>query len=476
MTLATPNMTQKDINKVINIIAKTLVESPRNIFNKSLTEKKVELKALFGELQKEADEFIGESKLLKKALTNEGYSMIVDNILSGSVESIKLLNNALKDYATIKDMKLALEELTPNERKILEFAMNNAHNENEIRRLVSELLHIRNYHEIVKTEEKDDKKLSYIIDYEHTKQRIINLKSQLFDINKDIAYMAFDEKYQKFYVTKKDNKDYLYVINKQENMWNIRKTMEYFSEYLLNLFPCWMMSPENVSSVMPLKQNLFDVVVFDEASQIFVENSIPTIYRGKNVAIAGDRKQLKPTSTFMKRYMGNENFEELSLTEQAALEVESLLDLATSRYSNANLTYHYRSKYEELINFSNYAFYDEKLQIAPNISKNIKKPIERIKVDGKWFERRNHEEATEVVKLIKKILTTRTNNETIGVITFNTEQEHYIADIIDIECQKDPEFKELFLKECARKENGEDTGLFIKNIENAAKNFARTIP
>ena len=249
-------------------------------------------------------------------------------------------------------------------------------------------------------------------------------------------------------------------------MWNIRKTMEYFSDYLLNLFPCWMMSPENVSSVMPLKPNLFDVIIFDEASQIFIENSIPTIYRGKSVAIAGDRKQLKPTATFMKRYMGNENFDDLSLTEQAALEVESLLDLATSRYTNANLTYHYRSKYEELINFSNYAFYDEKLDIAPNICKNVYKPIERIKVNGIWSDRKNHEEAVEVVKILKKILKERDKNQTIGIITFNTEQEHYIADIIDIECQKDPAFRETYLKEFNRKDNGEDTGLFIKNIEN----------
>ena len=75
-----------------------------------------------------------------------------------------------------------------------------------------------------------------------------------------------------------------------------------------------MFYPENVSSIIPLKADLFDVIIFDEASQIFIENSIPTIFRGKSVAIAGDRKQLKPTTTFMKRYIGNENFEDMSLT------------------------------------------------------------------------------------------------------------------------------------------------------------------
>ena len=465
MYLASPKIPAKEISKVIKIIAKNEAGASKKS-RKEYLERVQQLESLYSELKEETNTFIGETKLLKKALTNEGYSLIVDNILSGSNPALRLLSNALKDYATIKDMRLALEGVSANEKAVLKFALDNSTSEEEMHQVIGNMLNTRNYHEIVKAEEQEDRKLSFILDYENTKQRIITLKSEIFEINKEIAYVSFNDRYSKYYNSRKDNKDYLYVINKQENMWNIRKTMEYFSEYLLNLFPCWMMSPENVSSVMPLKQDLFDVIVFDEASQIFIENSIPTIYRGKSVAIAGDRKQLKPTTTFMKRYMGNEALEELTLSEQAALEVESLLDLATSRYSNANLTYHYRSKYEELINFSNYAFYDEKLQIAPNISKNVYKPIERIKVNGKWIERRNHEEAIEVVKTIKKIFETRENNETIGVITFNTEQEHYIEDIIDVECQKDPVFREKYLKECARKENGEDTGLFIKNIEN----------
>ena len=466
MCLVNPNLEEKEINRIITIIAKSSQLDNTKISKKELNSKCEDLRRTFSQLEEDVRKFIGEDSLLKHALTSEGYSIIVDNILCGSKSSIKKLNDALKNFAVIKDMRQNLEMLSDNERLVLEFAYTLSKSEEDIREVVVKLLPIRNYHEIVKAEEKEDKKLSIIIDYENTKQRIISLKSELLDINRNIAYIAFNNIYSDFYSSRKDNKDYLYVINKQENMWNIRKTMEYFSDYLLRLFPCWMMSPENVSSVIPLKPDLFDVIIFDEASQIFIENSIPTIYRGKYVAIAGDRKQLKPTSTFMKRYMGNENFEDLTLTEQAALEVESLLDLATSRYTNANLTYHYRSKYEELINFSNYAFYDEKLQIAPNTKRNVVKPIERIKVNGTWQERRNHEEAVEVVKTIKKILNTRDNNQTIGVITFNTEQEHYIADIIDVECQKDPIFREAYLKEANRKENGEDTGLFIKNIEN----------
>lgn len=89
---------------------------------------------------------------------------------------------------------------------------------------------------------------------------------------------------------------------------------------------------------------MFDIILFDEASQVFIENTLPTIYRGKYIVVAGDSKQLRPTATFMKRYLGNDSEDELDLATQAALEVESLLDLATSRYTSTNLTYHYRSK------------------------------------------------------------------------------------------------------------------------------------
>ena len=169
----------------------------------------------------------------------------------------------------------------------------------------------------------------------------------------------------------------------------------------------------------------------------------------------------------MKRYMGAGEDDDLDYTTQAALEVESLLDLAVSRYASANITYHYRSKNEELIDFSNMAFYNGSLQIAPNVSKNIhQKSIERILVDGKWRDRKNVEEAEKIVELIKKILKTRKNNETIGVITFNVDQETCIEELIDKKCFEDEEFRNLYLKENSRVENGEDVSLFIKNLEN----------
>ena len=186
------------------------------------------------------------------------------------------------------------------------------------------------------------------------------------------------------------------------------------------------------------KKDLFDLVVFDEASQIFIEAALPSIYRGTRIVVAGDNKQLRPTSGFVRRYLGDDSFDyNMDLSTQAALEVESLLDLATAKYHPVYLSYHYRSASAELIDFSNMAFYDNKLQIAPNITKSLDQPpIERIKVQGSWKYRRNHEEAETVVKLVKSIYKERKQNESIGIVTFNIEQKEYIEDLLDAECEK----------------------------------------
>ena len=107
------------------------------------------------------------------------------------------------------------------------------------------------------------------------------------------------------------------------------------------------------------------------------------------------------------------------------------------------------------------------MQIAPNVNKEIRnKPIERILVNGLWNDRKNFVEAKQVVELLKKILKTRKNNETVGIITFNIEQETCIEDLIEEECKNDISFRNLILKEQNRVENGEDVSLFVKNLEN----------
>ena len=412
-------------------------------------------------------EYLEEYEFLREILTEEGYLMAVDGLLSGNNSILKMILNAVENYIGNQDIHKVLDNLTENQKFLLNFAYKNANSYSKYEEILNKILPLRIYHEILTYEDKLKNQLAQMTDFENIRTRIVALKKELNIISKQIAMQSFVEDYRSMIDGSIESKDFLYQISKKQNFWSIRKMMEVYSKYLFKLFPCWLLSPENVSTILPLCKNMFDIVLFDEASQVFIENTIPSMFRGKCVVVAGDAKQLRPTTTFMKRYMGASLDEDIDLSTQAALEVESLLDLAVSRFNSANITYHYRSKNQELIDFSNKAFYSGTLQIAPNVSKNLKqKPIERILVDGKWLDRKNVVEAKKVVELTKQILKTRKNNETIGIITFNSDQEALIEDLFDKECFKDETFRSKFIRETSRIENDEDVGLFVKNIEN----------
>lgn len=258
-------------------------------------------------------------------------------------------------------------------------------------------------------------------------------------------------------------------ISKIEEMCNRKRKMsvnKFMSKYkleMLDSIKIWLMTPEVVSDIMPFEKNIFDLVIFDEASQLYVEKSIPAIYRSKKVVVAGDQKQLKPSSLGQGRILDEIDEDEIS---DGFLEYESLLDAARYKYKHTMLNYHYRSKYEELIAFSNYAFYNGKLMVTSLAQKSDEKPIERIKVEnGMWIDKKNEQEANQVVKLIKEILKTRKNNETIGVITFNSSQMSLIEDLIDKEKMIDTNFATQMLAEENRYLNGENISFFVKNIE-----------
>ena len=413
------------------------------------------------------EKYIKDYDCLDKVLTADGYLSVIDNILRGNTSYIRLVYDALDNYISLRDVNKLIDSLDKNKQTVLNFAYKTSKNRTNFFDIISKLMDIRIYHEVLVYEEslKDD--LSVILDFANITAKIYKLKEEQLDIAYKLCSGKNSREYETLYETSKDNKDYLYQISKKQKYWPIRQTMEVFGKFILTLFPCWLLSPENVSNLLPLEKNMFDIVIFDEASQVFIESTIPTIYRGKSIVVAGDDKQLRPSATFMKRYLGAdpELLEDYSV--QAALEVDSLLDLAVARYDSANLTYHYRSRNQELIDFSNAAFYSSSLQIAPNISKNkTQRPIERYKVAGKWIDRRNPAEAKKIVELLKEIFATRKNNESIGIITFNSEQQGCIADAIDYAMARDPEFRSAILKERHRIDGGEDTSMFIKNLEN----------
>ena len=431
------------------------------------SKKEAEIRSKFIETRAAIDAHVREYDCLNKVMTPDGYLSVIDNILRGNTSYIKHVYDALDNYIDLRDIHKLFESLDKDKLAILNFAYSISKNYQNYVDILGKLLKIRIYHEVLKYETECKDELSKIVDFQNITARISRYKEEQATVSSKICAGKASKDYDTLYATAENNKDYLYQISKKQKYWPIRKTMEEYKDFIFKLFPCWLLSPDNVSSLLPLEKNLFDLVIFDEASQVFIESTIPAIYRGKNVVVAGDSKQLRPSTTFMKRYLGGDPENQEDYSVQAALEVESLLDLAVARYSSANLTYHYRSRHQELIDFSNHAFYGSNLQIAPNLSKNkLSRPIERYKVNGKWVDRKNTAEAKKIVDILKNIFATRKNNESIGIITFNADQQTCIADMIDKECAKDTDFRSAMLKEKLRLENGEDTSIFIKNLEN----------
>ncbi|MBQ4072079.1 MAG: hypothetical protein IJD51_06695 [Clostridia bacterium] len=413
------------------------------------------------------DEYAKDYAFLHLVFTDEAYALILDNLLRANSSYLKQVYEAIDGYVVHRDTAALFESFAGARLELLSFAYGAARSYAHYTEIIDRILPIRIYHELIYFEEACKEELSRTVDYLGTRGRILRLKEELEALSTRICALAGTHEYTEYYGERDNNKDFLYQISKKQKLWPIRKCTEVYGDYLMRLFPCWLLSPENVSSILPLDRGMFDTVIFDEASQVFIESTIPAIYRGKSIVVAGDSKQLRPSSTFMKRYLGTDPEAEEDPARQAALEVESLLDLAVARYESANLTYHYRSRHSELIDFSNSAFYSGKLQIAPNTSKNLhNRPIERIKVDGRWIERRNVEEADRIVALLSELFRTRKNNESIGIITFNSDQQSCIADRIDREAARNEEFRSHMLREKNRIEGGEDVSLFIKNLEN----------
>lgn len=249
-------------------------------------------------------------------------------------------------------------------------------------------------------------------------------------------------------------------VTKKKQSKPIRKLIEQYHDIgIFDFIPIWLVTPETVSSIFPLKKQLFDLVIFDEASQCNVEDAMPALYRARRAVIAGDDKQLPPCNIGKDKFINDEDESENSLIDS-----ESLLDLSKIRFIRKPLCWHYRSKYEELINFSNHAFYGGSIQIAPNVSTfTEEKAINWIKVpNGFWQNGYNEIEAKEVVQVLKKTLS-ENRDKSIGIIAFNKEQAERIDKLIDREIQIDPEFAALYSIMMSK---DIDKRLFVKNIEN----------
>ncbi|QNO14099.1 DUF4011 domain-containing protein [Alkalicella caledoniensis] len=406
---------------------------------------------------------------LKSVIIEGSYYDMVNQLLDGKyiVDKLQKIENAIDKY---QEFKLLAHKISVNnelENQLLEDAGSRASTVDDLKgeiNLIMDFVILEKTLEIEKT--LGDTALLDYTRFNDLKAQINTLMAEKNELTPSLILNEWNAKEFK-YLKSPLFREYKRQANKKRMLWPIRKYISEFDKLIFSSFPCWLLSPETVSDILPFTKDLFDIIIFDEASQIFIENSLPTIYRGNRVVIAGDDKQLKPSSTFKAKFDDIEE-EEFSLENAAALEEESLLDLAKVNYDSVHLNYHYRSQFEELINFSNYAFYNGRLQVSPNIkNSNSSDPaIQRIKVKGKWLDRKNTEEAEKVVEIVSQILKERADNQTIGVITFNISQKDLIQDLLDKRASSDPEFKIRYAHEIDRKKGNEDVSFFVKNIEN----------
>ncbi|MFC4389065.1 AAA domain-containing protein [Gracilibacillus marinus] len=276
-------------------------------------------------------------------------------------------------------------------------------------------------------------------------------------------HLLQNQMHQMIEKVKSDNpkavKDIIYQTGKKRQLWSVRRLVNEFAlKGLLDVIPVWLVSPEIVSAIFPLEEKIFDLVIFDEASQCTVENGIPSIYRGNKVVVAGDEQQLPPSSLFKGAMEEDEDDEQEEFEES-----QSLLNLAKRILPSSLLEWHYRSKSEELINFSNHAFYHGHMQIAPNVN-HLQNPaaIQWHKSNGRWINQQNAVEAEDVVKLLRQKLI-EDASKTIGIITFNAKQQAAIEDAIDHFCEEDAEFGVIYDQVMSR---DLDERIFVKNIEN----------
>ncbi len=233
---------------------------------------------------------------------------------------------------------------------------------------------------------------------------------------------------------------------------------------LLDVAPIWLMSPETTTILFP-REPVFDLLIIDEASQCTVENGLPVLTRAHRAVIAGDDKQMPPTSFFRSgNALEMEQDEEENEVSAETFESESLLVLARSGCSHTSLRWHYRALYEELIAFSNHSMYGGSLLTIPATrSRSAAPALQWIKVEnGTWDQGSNAAEAKRVVDLLYELLA-RPTPPSLGVVTFNLSQRRTIADEIDERRATDPEFAKLY--DTAMSQEAMDERPFVKNLE-----------
>ncbi len=240
---------------------------------------------------------------------------------------------------------------------------------------------------------------------------------------------------------------------KKRKQKNVRTLLSEIGNLSQLLKPCFLMSPLSVSTYLSPDMQ-FDVVIFDEASQIFPQDAIGAIYRGKQLIVVGDSRQMPPSSFFSSSAMQMDD-EGDELTDY-----ESILDLCSTALPQRRLKWHYRSRFEQLIAFSNKSFYDNDLITFPStVTQGADTGVDYVYVKG-TFDRRtktNRAEAEKIVDMVFEHIS-KHPERSLGVVAFSAAQQGLIDRLITKRRQRTPS-KEYFFK------SDKPEPFFVKNLE-----------
>lgn len=235
--------------------------------------------------------------------------------------------------------------------------------------------------------------------------------------------------------------------------------------YLTKVFPCFVMTPLSVAQFLPDRDGLFDLVIFDEASQVRPEDALGSILRASQMIVVGDSKQLPPSTFFDKRIQEDSEFEEEVIVDQAG-QFESVLDLAAAVLPEEPLRSHYRSRDERLITVSNVHFYDGNLLPVPTPHPGLEGSGPEFRLVPGVYQRGigrsiNPEEARQVALDAVEHAKTRPH-ESLGIVTMSTAQQRAVQDDLELLLENEPtEVRAKFVREAA----GPSQYIFVKNLE-----------
>lgn len=256
---------------------------------------------------------------------------------------------------------------------------------------------------------------------------------------------------------------------KRHKRLSLRQIVKSDFDLFTTFFPVILTTPDVCSNLFKGKNQYFDIVMFDEASQLKLEDNLPALLKGKQIIIAGDEHQMPPSNYFSKTFdrdIEDEDFEdedEIKVDrDNMLLSCESLLDFASElNFEKKHLDFHYRSRHPYLIDFSNHAFYNQRLKPLPN--EFDYKPISYIPVNGTYSENSNDAEAETILSILDKNISRYPNGSypSVGIATFNINQRNLILSKIN-ERKKFEHFYEFNQKMTEL----EDNGFFVKNLEN----------